>query len=38
LKAFVRIETAGKNLEMIAEEIAANLGLGFLPDGTGVTK
>jgi shikimate kinase len=38
LKAFVRIDTAGKNLEMIAAEIATYLGLGPFPDETGVTK
>ncbi len=37
-KAFLRIDTSEKNVEMIAAEIATNLGLGPLPGETGVTK
>jgi shikimate kinase len=38
LEAGLRIDTQGKDVEAIAAEIAMNLGLGTLPDETGVTK
>jgi shikimate kinase len=38
LEALLRIDTQGKNLEEIATEIATNLGLGPVPDETGVAK
>jgi len=38
LRALVRIETSGKNLEAIAAEITTKLGLTFVPGETGVAK